>query len=217
MKKISIILPLIVALHVPMVMASSNNNAIENFKNGMKKAKNQKLFVNHNGQNKLGFSLEQCAPCVSKPNALMPYVNAIRDLAICYGINVCAAIGHEFGHAITAKLLFDSPICITLGTLDGKYILKTGIFSVTSTFFPLLPAFADVSMPKNGLEPALVCLAGPIAGIVTGLIAAKIASKFLGSENKGIKYGKIVSAGQLINLLPTLDESDGAKIVKALS
>lgn len=134
---------------------------------------------------------------------------------------VLTVTGHEFGHALVGKLLFNSPIHIHIGTsINPK---DNALFKIGGLHIHGLPlcGFAVVNPDKEAIsiddvidqrkKKIAVEAAGPIAGLVTGVVVQALLNKI----GFGSLYSRLPQIGNLINLIPMRsgsDVSDGASI-----
>lgn len=115
-----------------------------------------------------------CAENTQKNSYLHTAVSGVQTGLGCYGSMVVTDLVHELGHAVPAKILFNSPIKIMLGESDltkkvfPDFSLKAGNhFLAVRGLSPLAGACAHLPIQPRvpGFGLPLVYLAGPCAGI----------------------------------------------------
>lgn len=130
-------------------------------------------------------------------------------------------LGHELGHAIAGKLLFNAPIDIHIGTEmnpTGKPLFSIGGLHVHG--LPLCglaeikhnkkPATLDQVIDHKSKDIAVLG-AGPLGGLVTGIAVQAILNKF----GFGSFFSLLPQFVNLANLIPMKEGnclSDGKKI-----
>ncbi len=147
----------------------------------------------------------------------------VGNVALATGISYCTTLAntffHELGHAMVRKAFTGEPIIIYLGTTAADSI-KPGIH--LSGFNPLIGVshFNPYLKTTPGQE-ILICLAGPIMGIVTAYLCNKILNnqKLLPPLTtqlcKDLNYTNYID--NLAQLIPYRDRTDGGAITKYLN
>lgn len=130
---------------------------------------------------------------------------SITGTLICYAL---AVAGHEFGHAIAGKLLFNSPINIHLGHNINE--TSKPVFSIGPVHIHGLPLLGQArinieAVPETHEEKVSrkvrdigVDAAGPLMGLATGLAVHTVLEKL----GFGSIYSFIVPFCELSNFLP---------------
>ncbi len=148
-----------------------------------------------------------------------------KDLALTYLALASVTIAHEMGHALAAKVLWNSASTIQIGSRrrdpdPKKPLLKFSRFIVTGLNPSFGVCFQD-QWHKTKLQSILSSLAGPLMGAASSFFLYK---KMVSIDPKLNKYPALIlcclgnSVGQLLaNLIPIKGmDNDGWHIVEAL-
>lgn len=148
--------------------------------------------------------------------------NLLFNAGLWYCTSIACNIGHELGHVLATKLLFNKTAYPHISPLPWK-----GGYTTQSFYMP------------EGKRNALVCIAGPICGIATAYALLKgntIANLYLqGSPltqalseglkqsafnfdiNCGLAYGALISTCMdILTLIPYKIENDGFQAFRTL-
>lgn len=98
-----------------------------------------------------------------------------------YGIKMADTLGHEFGHAITGKMLFGDPLRIVVGSQKlskehedllymenkkNRFLVNGGQFTGATAFLHRKNKQFDDIKKEVDIKEAAISIAGPVAGIV---------------------------------------------------
>jgi len=142
--------------------------------------------------------------------------DAVKNIALAYIATLAITTIHELGHAVTAKVLFNSPIDITLGSsqVTSKVYLQCGGIKLAG--FNPTAGYTRIKGTTNSLRNIAVLSAGPLSGL-----AASTATYALIKNKPQLYLLKLATAFNIIteSLLNGVigaiyyPESDGGQIL----
>lgn len=104
-------------------------------------------------------------------------------IGLSLGVVAISTLAHEFGHAVMGKLLIDSPLDVTIGSLDEEAPVKAKIGCVSIRGWNPFQGYTKIiNDASSRIGTILIFLAGPCAGASAATIVFNL------SKNSFIKF-----------------------------
>ncbi len=132
--------------------------------------------------NQIATGASQIPSYIAKTGGYLFSRNGAKDLALAYLLGMGLTAIHEFGHAITSKIFYGTPIQLVLGaTPRSNHPSYIQIGGITLGGFNPTIAYANAQLSDaSPLKSATVLAAGPIFGALSSLGAYILLSKYDG-------------------------------------
>lgn len=131
---------------------------------------------------KVKATVSQTPSYITKAGSYLLSSNGAKDLALAYSLGMALTTIHEFGHAITAKLLCGTPIKLVIGaTPRSNHPSYVQIGGITLGGFDPATGYSSIDCYcTSHLQPAAISAAGPIFGALSSLGAYVLLSQYDG-------------------------------------
>ena len=143
------------------------------------------------------------------------FSKSLKYLMLVYASIASSTLTHEFGHALSAKVLDGDPINVHFGTLNAYDKVLFKVKGLTAHSVNPFLGFAQFTTPdnldskKDKFKSIIKCINGPLFGILATVLQASLlgayVNKFPNAENREIinklneyKYFETYIAGQAL-------------------